>query len=62
MEKVPLHMLTKLTGCSASTFLYISLFKTFDFQAGVTFGPQGHDLNKLGRGSLDDATYHGSRS
>ena len=25
------------------------------------FGPHGHNLNKLGRGSLDDATYILSR-
>ena len=57
MEKVPLVMLTKLTGCRTSTFLYKSLFKTFDLRGGVIYGPQGHDLNKLGRGSLNDATY-----
>ena len=58
MEKFPLNMLTKLTGCRTSYFLYIhvSLCKTCDLRGGVIFGPQGHDLNKLGRGSLDDAT------
>ena len=39
--KPPLILLT--------TFLY--------YRVGPFFGLQGHDLNKLGRGSLDYATY-----
>ena len=39
-----------------STFLYISLSKTCDLLGGASIGPQGHILNKLGKGSLDDAT------
>ena len=35
-------------------FPSISLCKIFDPQ----FWPQGHNLIKLGRGLLDDATYH----
>ena len=56
-EKFPLIMLIKLTGCKTSTILYMSLSTTYDLRGGVTFGPQGHNSNKLGRGSLDDATY-----
>ena len=56
MEKFQLIMLTKLTGCRTSTFLYISLDKTCDLRGGAISGPQVQDLNKLGRGSLD-ATY-----
>ena len=37
-------------------FLYISLGKTCEIQGGPILGPQGHNLNKLGRGFLDDAT------
>ena len=61
MEKFPLISLTKLTGCRTSTFLYISLSKTCEICGEVIFCPQGHNLNKLGRGSLDDATYKISR-
>ena len=49
-------MLTKLTGFRTSTFLFISLSKRCDLRGTASFGPQGHNLNKLGRGSLDDAT------
>ena len=42
-------MLIKLTGCRASTN------KTSDIRGGAIFGHQGHNLNKLGRGSQDDA-------
>ena len=54
-------MLTKLTGCSTSTFLYISLIKHVKSAMGPGFGPQGHNLNKFGRGSQDDTTYIISR-
>ena len=40
----------KLTGCRTSTN------KTCDIHGGIIFGRQGHYLNKLGRGSQDDAT------
>ena len=43
-------MLTKLTGCRISTN------KTCDIRDGAIFGHQRHNLNKLGRGSQDDAT------
>ena len=33
----------------------MSLSKTCDLRDGAIFGPQGHNLNKLGR--VDDATY-----
>ena len=58
-------MLTKLTEFRTSTYLYISLSKTCDLCGGAIFGPQRHSLNKLGSGSLDDATniiYQGFRS
>ena len=41
-------------------FPYISLCKQCDPVAG-NFQPQGHNLNKLGRGPLGDATYKISR-
>ena len=37
-------------------FLYVSLCKICDPLAGH-FSPQRHNLNKLGRGPLGDATY-----
>ena len=42
----------KITGCRASAN------KTCDIRGGggVIFGRQRHNLNKLGRGSQDDAT------
>ena len=43
-------MLTKLTGCRTSTN------KTCDNCSEAIFGRQRHNLNKLGRGSQDDAT------
>ena len=43
-------ILTKLTGCRMSTN------KTSDIQGGAKFGRQGHNLNKLGRGTQDGAT------
>ena len=43
-------MLTKLTGCRTSTN------KTCDIQGRAIFGRKRHNLNKLGRGSQDDAT------
>ena len=46
-------MLTKLTGCRTSTLLYISPSKTCDLHGRAIFGPQRHNLNKLGRGPLD---------
>ena len=42
-------MLTKLTRCRTS------ISKTCDIRGGAKFGPQMHALNKLGKGSLDDA-------
>ena len=57
MEKVPLIMLTELTGFRTSTLHYISLCKSFNLGGVAIFGPQRHDMNKLGRGSLDDATH-----
>ena len=47
MENFPLILLTKLTGCR--TYIHVSLCKTCGLQSGAIFGPQGHDLNKLGR-------------
>ena len=61
MEKCPIIMLTKLAVCRTSTFLYKSLSKTCDLGGKVIFGTQGHNLNKLRRASLDDATYIISR-
>ena len=61
MENFPLIKLIKLTGCGTSTFLYMSLSKTCDLWGEAILGPQGHYLNKLGRGSQDDATYIISR-
>ena len=43
-----------------SCFPCISQCKTCDTQGGPIFG-NGHNLNKLGRGPQDDATYHISR-
>ena len=37
--------------------LNISLCKTCYLQGGANFGPQRHNLNKLGRSSQDGATY-----
>ena len=41
----------------------VSMFfpKICDLQVGTIFGHQGHNLNKLGRGPLGDATYQISR-
>ena len=50
-------MLTKLTGCRTSTFLFRSMCKSCHPWDRPFFWSQGHALNKLGRGSLDDATY-----
>ena len=41
--------------------LYISLCKTRDPQGGVIFRPQEHNLNKFGKGPLDDSIYQLSR-
>ena len=38
-------------------FSYINLCKTCDPPGRGHFWPWGHDLNKLGRGPLGDATY-----
>ena len=38
-------------------FPYISLRKTCDPGAGHFFLPQRHNMNKLGKGPLGDATY-----
>ena len=43
-EKFLLIMLTKLTGCITSTFLYISLCKTCNFRGGAIFDILGHDF------------------
>ena len=43
-------MLTKLTGCRTS------ISKTFDIHGGAISGPQRHNLNELGKGSLENAT------
>ena len=40
-----------------SYFLYISLCKTFNPVGQSQFGRQGHNLNKHGKGLLDDASY-----
>ena len=56
MEQFPFILLTKLTECRTSTFLYLSLSKTCEMQGGDVFGPQGHNLTNFGRGSLGDAT------
>ena len=45
--------------CSKITYRYLS---KADYVPGAgPFSPQGHNLNKLGRGSLGDATYQISR-
>ena len=44
-----------------SCFSYINLCKTCDTQGGTIFGPKGHNLNKLDRDLLGDATYQISR-
>ena len=58
MEKIPYIMLTKLTCILrlTSTFLYMSLSKKKLPPGWGHFRPQGHNLNRPGRGSLDDAT------
>ena len=43
-----------------SCFPYISLCKICDHQARPNLAP-GHNLNRLSRGPLDDATYQISR-
>ena len=40
-----------------SCFPYISLCKTCDPPGWAYFWPKGDNLDKLGRSSLDDATY-----
>ena len=37
------------------------MFQTCDPRGGVSFDPQGHHMNKLGRGRLGDATYQISK-
>ena len=49
-------MFTKYTGCRTSTS------KTSDIRGRVIFGCQGYNLNKVGRGSQDNATNIISRS
>ena len=39
-----------------SHYPYISLCKTCDPGGGTIFGPNGHNLDRLGKGPLDDAT------
>ena len=59
MEKFPLTLLKTLTGCRASTFLYISHLES-EGGGGAFSGSRGHkfiNLNKLGRDSLDNTTY-----
>ena len=41
--------------------IIISLCKTCDPLGGAIVWPNGHNLNKLGRGPLGDATYQISR-
>ena len=45
-----------------SCFPYISLCKTCDPPEQAHFLTKGHNLNKLGRGPLGDATYYISSS
>ena len=35
----------------------MSLGKTCDLSSGASFCPQEHNLNKIGRGSLNDVIY-----
>ena len=42
-------------------FPYISQCKTYDPLGRVMIGPNGHNLNQLGRGPLGDATYQISK-
>ena len=37
-------------------FPYISLYQTCDPPGGPIFWPQGHNLNNIGRGPVDNAT------
>ena len=50
MEKLPLIL-------STYWIFLICLSKTCEIRGRAIFGPQGHNLSKLGRGSLNDATY-----
>ena len=43
----------KINRCRTSTSLYISPSKTCDLHGRAIFGHKRHNLNKLGRGSLD---------
>ena len=45
MGTFPLIMLTRLTECITSTFLYISLCKTCDLGGGTIFGRQCYIYN-----------------
>ena len=45
---------------TSSESLSVSVYTTASETSGITRA-QGHDLNKLGRGSLSDATYQISR-
>ena len=42
-------------------FPYMGLCKTSDPRCKPIFGPQGYNLNKFGRGPLDEATYQISK-
>ena len=44
-------MVTKLTGCGTL------ISKIYGIHGGSIFGPKRHNFNKLGKGSLDDATH-----
>ena len=44
-----------------SCFPYIGLCNSCDPWGGAIFGPRDRKLNKLGRGSLGDASYQISR-
>ena len=48
---------TKYQGSRPYGFRQEDFFNGLCKQLNVTPGPQGHNLNKLGSGSLGDATY-----
>ena len=46
-----------ITSDVIKSFDCINLYKTCDPPGRAHFWPKGHNLNKLGRGPLGDATY-----
>ena len=59
-QDIVLKKMNMISENSFSCFPYISLYKICD-PWWCHFWPKGHNLDKLGKGSLGDATYYISR-